>query len=236
VLTFPVKGFAVAGAARYSTGVDKMPERPRGPSAIGEAPAGCLSQAKEFRRLPGIPPDSLVHLAATGVVGVAVAGALFAVCFSLLAPPVPVRRAAPVSIAAGPSLELARTAVAAVSPAAAHAPLAPSGVSSVPAAARASAAATALSTGDIARAIARGDAFFRNGDLGMARFFFQLAADAGDRLAALRLGATFDPASLTRWPGRGDPTAARYWYERAIALGAKDAASRLARLDAATSR
>jgi hypothetical protein len=211
---------------------------------MGGAPPGCLLPAKEVERLPAIPADSLAHLAATGVVGIAVTGALFAACFSLVAPPATVRQAAFVSITTGSSLELARTTAAvspaaatvspAMSPAMAPAPSAPPRVSSVPATARA--AAAALSTGDIARAIARGDAFFRNGDLAMARFFFQLAADAGDRQAALQLGATFDPASLTRWPGRGDPTAARYWYGRAIALGAKDAASRLARLDAATSR
>jgi hypothetical protein len=215
-------------------GVSKMAERITGPFAIGGPPAGSLSQHDKVRLLSVIPAGSLAFLAATGIIVVVLAGGLFAACFSLLAPP-PARipSAVAVSIRTRPSPQPADAVAAAMSPAmqrSAPAPLPGPAMATPPP------AGTILSGGDISRAIARGDAFFRNGDLVMARFFFQLAAEAGDRRATLRLGESFDPNFLAHFEARADPKAALYWYRRAIDLGATDAFSHLDRLDAATSR
>jgi len=64
----------------------------------------------------------------------------------------------------------------------------------------------------------RGDSFLAAGDVASARLFYQRAADAGDAPAALRLGATFDPAFLARTGIRGvvgDEAQASLWYRRA---------------------
>jgi hypothetical protein len=80
-----------------------------------------------------------------------------------------------------------------------------------------------------------GDSLLRNGDVASARLFYERAADAGDGRAALRLGATFDPAFLSRL-GLGtlqaNPAEARSWYSRAHDLGAVDANRRLNSLEA----
>jgi hypothetical protein len=194
-----------------------MAERITGPFAIGGGPA-----------------SSLAFLAATGIVGTVLVGGLFAACFSLLAPPpLRMRPAAPISIAAGSFSGPAEAVAATEASGIEHTALTSPPPQPDPAVATLP-PATMLSAGDIARAIARGDAFSHNGDLAVARFFFQLAADAGDRRAALRLGETFDPAFLTHRRGRGNPQAARYWYQRALDLGASDAPSRLAKLEAET--
>ena len=76
---------------------------------------------------------------------------------------------------------------------------------------------------DIAELLARGDAFLLIGDLTSARLFYERAADAGDRQAAMRMGATFDPAFLGRAGlrgARGDPAKANSWYNHALDLGA----------------
>jgi hypothetical protein len=78
------------------------------------------------------------------------------------------------------------------------------------------AASVHLSTEEIALLLARGDTFLRSGDVASARAFYERAVDAGDGRAALRMGATFDPAFLG---ARGDPAVARLWYERARDLG-----------------
>jgi len=211
-----------------------MAEQIPGPFAIGGPPADGLLRRNKVRRLPGIPAGNLVFLTSTGIVGLVLAGGLFAACFSLLAPPpAQMRPAAPMSSRTGPPPGPAFAVAAAVSPAIAHTapvPLPAPAVATLPP------AAPTLSGGDITRAIARGEAFFHNGDLALARFFFQAAADAGDPQAALRLGESFDPAFLPHRAGRGDLKAAVYWYRRALELGAGDAASHLDRLGAATSR
>jgi tetratricopeptide (TPR) repeat protein len=78
------------------------------------------------------------------------------------------------------------------------------------------AASPPLSTEVIAMLLARGDTFLRRGDVASARAFYERAADAGGGQAALRMGATFDPAFLGV---RGDPAEARRWYQRARDLG-----------------
>jgi hypothetical protein len=94
-------------------------------------------------------------------------------------------------------------------------------------------AAAPLSPGEIAGLLRNGDASLRTGDVESARLFFRRAAEAGDAQAALRMGATFDPAHLSRGRMRnryGDPTEARLWYLRAFDLGDSDAVRRLERL------
>jgi len=91
-----------------------------------------------------------------------------------------------------------------------------------------------LSNAEMTELVDHGDALLRNGDVASARLFYERAADAGDGRAALRLGATFDPAFLGRL-GLGklqaDPAQARSWYSRALDLGAVDAKRQLNSLD-----
>ena len=73
----------------------------------------------------------------------------------------------------------------------------------------------------VAELLARGDSFIVVGDIASARVFYERAADAGDRRAALRMGATFDPAFLSRARLRstlGDLAQARSRYRRALDL------------------
>jgi hypothetical protein len=70
--------------------------------------------------------------------------------------------------------------------------------------------------------LARGDSFLHAGDVASARLFYERAADAGDWQAAMRMGATFDPAFLSRAGVRtvGDPAKAQSWYRHALDLDA----------------
>lgn len=81
----------------------------------------------------------------------------------------------------------------------------------------------------------RGEALLRVGDISAARRFFQRAAEGGDAAAALAMAETFDPRVLP-WGSivgmQPDPVAALVWYRRAAALGAAEAASRIATLEA----
>jgi hypothetical protein len=81
-------------------------------------------------------------------------------------------------------------------------------------------ASSRLTAAEVAELLARGDSFISIGDIASARFFYGRAADAGDGQAALRMGATFDPAFLSRAGLRstlGDPAQARSWYRHAFA-------------------
>jgi hypothetical protein len=82
-----------------------------------------------------------------------------------------------------------------------------------------------LSAAEVTELLAHGDALLRTGDIASARLFYERAAAAGDGRAALRLGATFDPAFLGV-AGlrniRGDAAEARSWYSRAFDLGAAE--------------
>jgi len=80
-------------------------------------------------------------------------------------------------------------------------------------------ALTAVQIGDL---LTRGDTFLHAGDVASARLFYERATDAGDWRAAIRLGATFDPAFLSRAGVRtvGDPIEAQSWYRHALDLGA----------------
>jgi len=81
-----------------------------------------------------------------------------------------------------------------------------------------------ISGAEIAELLSRGDALLRLGDVASARLFYERAAAAGDAQAAMRMGATFDPAFFGRAGGRGDPAEARAWYRRAADLSAAEAA------------
>jgi hypothetical protein len=92
-----------------------------------------------------------------------------------------------------------------------------------------------LSASEIAALLAQGDALLRKGDLAAARLFYERAAGAGDGLAALRLGETFDPVFLDHAQlrgARGDMGKALAWYRRARDLGAADAEVLLQGLEA----
>jgi len=82
----------------------------------------------------------------------------------------------------------------------------------------------------------RGDAGLANGNITIARLFYQHAAELDWGPAALALAATYDPNELNRWNIIGgvepDLTEARKWYERARELGATEAVERLQRLGA----
>lgn len=81
--------------------------------------------------------------------------------------------------------------------------------------------------------LARANSILQAGDVASARQLFQRAADAGLAEAAIAMGSTFDPVELGRLGVRGlkgDPEAARKWYERARVLGAPGAEERLRRV------
>jgi hypothetical protein len=70
--------------------------------------------------------------------------------------------------------------------------------------------------------LARGDDLVKRADINSGRLFYERAADAGNAEAALRLGASYDPAFLERvgLKGvRGDAAQAAQWYKRARDLG-----------------
>lgn len=85
----------------------------------------------------------------------------------------------------------------------------------------------------VEKLVAQGERYLEQGNVAIARQFFQRAADAGYARGAMRLAATFDPGELSRLQAQGvvpDRAEARKWYERARELGAPEAEERLARL------
>lgn len=87
-----------------------------------------------------------------------------------------------------------------------------------------------LSPAEVAALVTRGDAFVGLRDLASARLLYARAAAAGDGRAALRMGATYDPAFLDRVGIIGvlaDQQQAISWYRRARALGEAEAMHRL---------
>jgi len=88
-------------------------------------------------------------------------------------------------------------------------------------------AASAISPQEAEQLLARGDELLGTGDVFAARLYYEEAADAGNRRAALLMGATFDPEFLSRAGVRGlrgDREMAAMWYRRARDLGEPDAA------------
>jgi hypothetical protein len=87
-----------------------------------------------------------------------------------------------------------------------------------------------LSNEEIAALVTRGDDLVGVGDIASARLFYAHAVEAGDGRAALRMGATFDPAFLDRAGIRGiagNQREALSWYRRARDLGQAEAERRL---------
>ncbi len=77
--------------------------------------------------------------------------------------------------------------------------------------------------------IDKGKARMAQGNVSLARLFFERAADIGEPTAALAMGDTFDPTELSERGVVGvqpDIAEARRWYERARDLGAGTAALR----------
>jgi hypothetical protein len=165
---------------------------------------------------------SLIFLTAVAIIGVASTISLFGAGFDLLMHQrAAVRPAAP-SLARG-TAPVAPAPVAAVKPN-------PPRVAALPAP-----AATAEPPPAAASfALPQGDANFAAGRVPVARFYYEQAVDGGDAGAAVRMGETFDPAFLPLGHLRSayaDPEAARFWYQRAFALGAVEAEERLAELE-----
>jgi hypothetical protein len=81
----------------------------------------------------------------------------------------------------------------------------------------------------------RGEALAALGDISGARRFLERAAEGGSAAAAMAMAETYDPRALARLGVIGltpDPAAALTWYRRALALGAPDAADRIATIEA----
>jgi hypothetical protein len=86
---------------------------------------------------------------------------------------------------------------------------------------------------EVGRLVARGEAFFAQGDVAAARVLLERAAEARDPRAALALGATYDPNVLKNMGVVGikpDPEQAHIWYERAASYGSDEASKRLTAL------
>ena len=158
------------------------------------------------------------------------------------APRLPTRLAAPIDPpaagAAGPAVPTDganRTASPAARPPAV-ASLPPPGVAPVPPASLGE--GRRLTPDAEARArglLARGRTLITEGNIVLARLFFQRSADIGLADGALAMGETFDEAELVRLGAVGvqpDRNSARVWYEKARSLGAgQPAIQRLERLE-----
>jgi Sel1 repeat len=142
------------------------------------------------------------------------------------APPSPAAAAPPSPAAAAPP-----------SPAAAAPPSRPA--ATVPSSQASFGPVPGLSAAEIGELLEHGDSLLRTGDIVSARLFYERAAAAGDGHAALRVAATFDPDFLSRL-GLGkvqaDAAEARFWYSRAIELGAADARRQLDKISTGQGR
>ena len=84
------------------------------------------------------------------------------------------------------------------------------------------------------RLVTQGERYLAQGNIAIAREYFERAADLGLAAAAMKMAETYDPAALAVRGALGPkPNAAeaRKWYERAMALGMHDAEAQLHRLD-----
>jgi hypothetical protein len=83
--------------------------------------------------------------------------------------------------------------------------------------------------------ISRGDAMLAIKDISAARKLYELAANLGSAVAAKGLARTYDPGFVSKLGivgMRPDVTLAASWYDRAAALGDREAAQRMQDLDA----
>jgi hypothetical protein len=93
----------------------------------------------------------------------------------------------------------------------------------------------APSSAEAQQLLQRADAYLRSGKPEDARVVLEQAARAGSGVAALTLGAMYDPGRVAQFANLGiqpDPRVARAWYERAKDLGVPEANDRLAELAA----
>ncbi len=96
-------------------------------------------------------------------------------------------------------------------------------------------AATSRPSEDAQKLLQRADTYLRSGKPADARVVLEQAARAGSGVAALTLGAMYDPGRVAQFANLGlaaDPTVARVWYQRAKDLGVAEANDRLAELAA----
>jgi TPR repeat protein len=96
-------------------------------------------------------------------------------------------------------------------------------------------AAASLPAAEAQPLLQRADAYLRSGKPDEARTVLEQAARAGSGVAALTLGAMYDPGRVAQFNNLGikaDPIVARAWYERAKYLGIAEANERLAELAA----
>jgi hypothetical protein len=88
---------------------------------------------------------------------------------------------------------------------------------------------------DIQPLLQRADYYLRSGNPDQARLALEQAAHLGSGVAALTLGAMYDPGRAAQFANLGlksDTNVARAWYERAKTLGVAEANARLAELAA----
>lgn len=74
----------------------------------------------------------------------------------------------------------------------------------------------------------RAERYLEGGDIEGARLLLRQAAELGSGAAALRLGRSYDPkqtGALRYADSQTNPALAKAWYERALALGTREAAS-----------
>ena len=227
-------------------------------TVVGDMPPTATAAS----RRTGAPIGVFLHLIALAVVGIATIGIFFGIAFSLLPRPADALVAhlptgAPGKAATAPQRHVPSISVAArgAPRAAAVVAAASSPPGSTPAMPRPTVKVAALAPmtvpakidqetkapaaprppdRQLAALVARGDVLLRGGDIASARLFYERAADEGDGHAALRVGATFDPAFLARVGFRnmsGDPAKALFWYRRALGLGAGEAQVYLNRIN-----
>ena len=87
----------------------------------------------------------------------------------------------------------------------------------------------------VQRLMQKGNQELEDGNVSVARLFYERAADAGLAEAAMALAVTFDLNELTKLKVRGivpNAKEARRWYERARQLGAAEAERRMRLLSA----
>jgi hypothetical protein len=87
-----------------------------------------------------------------------------------------------------------------------------------------------LGQAEIDLLVKQGQQFVAAGDFVTARLVFQRAAEAGNAVAALALGASYDPGVLSSLGVRGieaDVSKARAWYQKAKEFGDPEATRRL---------
>lgn len=88
---------------------------------------------------------------------------------------------------------------------------------------------------DVQPLLQRADYYLRSGNPDQARVALEQAAQQGSGVAALTLGAMYDPGRAAQFANLGlkaDTNVARAWYERARNLGVAEASARLAELAA----